>query len=95
LVKVNPKIQGLDLEKEIVIDQSNVLTNGEKFINGWLNPFQVLLAQNIEKTFFWVLCASTLVLAVCAFVLGVYCYCIKKKFGKKPAVLKVPAPQSA
>jgi hypothetical protein len=95
LIKVNSKIQGLDLEKEVVIDQRNVLMNSDKFTNGWLNPFQVLLAQNIEKTFFWVLCASTFILAICAIVLGVYCYCKKKKSGKKPAVLKAPAPQSA
>jgi hypothetical protein len=81
LIKVNPKIQGLNLEKEIVIDQRNVVMYRERFINGWLNPFQVLLAQSIEKTFFWVLCASTLVLAICAFILGVYCYCNKKKSG--------------
>jgi hypothetical protein len=81
LIRVSPKIQGLDLEKEIVIDQQNVLMNGEKFIYGWLNPFQVLLAENIEKSFFWVLCASVLIAAICAIVLGVYCYCNRKKSG--------------
>jgi hypothetical protein len=95
LIKANPKIQGLDLEREIVIDKRNVLMNGEKFTNGWLNPFQVLLAKNIEKTFFWVLCASVLILAICALVLGVYCYYTKRKSGKRPAVSDSPAPQSA
>jgi hypothetical protein len=85
LIRVNPKIQGLDLQSEIVIDQRNVVMNGENF-NGWMKPFQVLLWDNIKKAPFWVGCALFLILLICAIMLVVYCRYFKEKSGQNQMV---------